>query len=236
MGLTLGNLDTRFQQLVGDSSSTNQTARYNAIADADVELSAIHGFWGVRSHTYTTTSSPSMASSSYQLAAPTSPALESPYRLYYRESGIVKDVAFKSRAEWLEMSDTSQEDYPRWASLVQTSSGKQIELDRKLSSAFVANIASLVLEYFIEITRMTASGNESILPDSLRHHILPIAAVFYGTSQGDHVLVDQMRQEAERAREAVLRYDIEHLARARQVRPSPAYAPSDEGISGGDYA
>lgn len=235
MPLTLGNLDTRFQFLVGDTSSGSQTNRYNALADADVELSSIKGFWRVRSHAYTTSSSPAMAAGDTRLSVPTSPAFELPYRLYYRESGIVKDVLFKSRSEWLELSDTSQSDYPRWACLVQTASGKSIDLDRQLSAAFISNIATLTLEYFIEITRLSASGNESILPDSLRHHILPVAAVFYGTAQGDGNLVERMRPEAERAREAVLRFDIEQTARPRQIRPMDSYAPADMASTGTDY-
>lgn len=234
-GLTLGNLDTRFQQLVGDATSGEQTNRYNALADADVELSSIRGFWRQRAFTYTSASSPAMASGSYQLSVPTSPAFESPYRLYYRDSGIVQDVMFKSRSEWLALSDTSQSDYPRWASMVQTASGMKIELDRKVSSTFISAIASLILEYWIQITRLAASGDESILPDSLRHHILPVAGVMYAAGQGDRELVALLTPLAELAREAVLRFDIEHTSRPRQVRPSMAYAPEDGDRETTDY-
>lgn len=235
MGLTLTNLDTRLGFLVGDSLSGSQANRYNAIADADVELSSIKGFWRVRSHDYTTVSSPSMAANSYQLSTPTSPNFEEPYRLYYRESGIVRDVRFISRAEWLERSDTARADYPSFATLVQTATTKRIDLNCLLSSAFVANITTLYLEYFIEVTRLASGSDESILPNNLRHYIVPLAGYFFARAQGDNALADRLREDGERAREAVLRYDAEHLSRPRQIRPINSYAASDSDGMTQDY-
>lgn len=235
MGLTLGNLDTRFKQIVGDATTTSETDRFQALADADVELSSIKGFWRVRGHDYTISSSPAMAANSYQLTVPTSPAFESPYRLYYRESGVAKEVKVISRMEWLERSNLSIADYPRFACIFQTASGKRLDLDRLLSSAFVANIATLTLEYFIEITRLTTSAEESILPDSLRHHILPVAGVRYALGQGDLALADRLRPDAELAREAVLKFDIEHIGRPRQIRPLNSYGPQDGDEITSDY-
>ena len=234
MGLTLGNLDTRFQLLVGDSASTNQTNRYNALADADMELSRIKGFWRLASHTYTTISSPSMSANSYQLSVPTD--LESPHRLYYRRNGIVQDVRGVSPTEWLELSDTSRADYPSVMRFMQTAGTKRIELNVLLSSDFVTTIASLPLEYWKTPTRLSASGDESILPDSLRHHILPMAAWFYGLAQHDPLLVTTLRPEMERAKAEVLKFDLEHVSRARQLRPVQGYAPEDDESLTSDYA
>lgn len=235
MGLTLANLNTRLQMLVGDTTSGEDANRVNALADADVELSSIKGHWRVRSHAYTTVSSPSMAADSYQLNTPTSPAFDSPFRLYYRDSGIVKDVKIKSRSEWLALSDTSQSDYPRWFRVAQTASTTQLELDRKLSSAFVANIGTLTLEYYIAITRLSGTSDESILPDNLRLYIVPVAGHLYALGQGDVALADRLRVEAERARDAVRLYDLEFQARPRQIRPTGAYAPGDLETDTGDY-
>ena len=235
MGLTLSDLNTRLQDLVGDESSTSDAKRIRAIADASVELSSIKGYWRVRSHTYTTTSSPAMASNSYQLSVPTSPAFEAVARLYYRESGLVRDVRVISRSEWLERSDIAQADYPSFASIVQTASAKRIDLNVMLSSAFVTNVAALELEYFIEITRLSAASDESILPDTLRHHIVALAGMFFARFQGDHQLANSLKEDAERAREAVLRFKIEHTNRPRQIRPITSYAPQDADVFTSDY-
>lgn len=235
MGLALSDLNTRLQDLVQDSSSASDAQRVRALADADVELSSIKGYWRVRSHDYTSSSSPAMTAGSNQLTVPSSPAFEAPYRMYYRESGYVREVKFKSKSEWLELSNLSLSDYPRWACLVQTASSQRIDLDRLLSSDFVNSIGTLTLDYFIGITRLSASGDESILPDSLREHIVPIAARKFALSQGDRNLANDLKEDAERAREAVLRWDIEHISRPRQIRTSGAYSPSDLTLGVGDY-
>lgn len=239
MALTLANLETRLKFICQDSnaSSTAQTNRYNALADADVELSAIRGFWRVKSFAYTSSSSPAMTAGSATLAASTGSLtdFESPFRLYYRENGQVRDVAFVSDSEWLDRSDTTQSDYPSFARLTQSGSTKTIQLDRLLSSTFVSSIATLTLEYWISITRLASSSDESILPDTLRHHIVPLAGLFYARAQGDAVLAKELEGDAERAREAVLRFDIQRLSRPRQIRPQAAYAPSDSGDTSTDY-
>ena len=93
----------------------------------------------------------------------------------------------------------------------------------------------MTLEYWISITRLAAAGDESILPDSLRHHIVPLAGVFYARAQGDASLATQLLADAERAKEAVLKFDILRLSRPRQIRPQAAYAPSDASDLSTDY-
>lgn len=215
--------------LVGDTQSGSVTDRKRAVNDGYVELCALaaKAYWRVRSHDYTSSSSPAMTAGSHQLSVPTSPAFESPYRLYFRENGMVRDVPFISRSEWLDRSDTSQSGYPSNASLVQTASAKRIDLDVLLSSEFVSNIATLTLEYFIEVTRLSADADEPILPESLRHHILPVAGYLYALGQGDLALADRLKLDMELAKEAVRVFDVTHVARPRQIRPTTSYAPSD---------
>ena len=231
MGLSLGNLNTRLQFIIQDkgSASSLDTDRVNALADADVELSSIKGFWHVRSHDYTTTSAPAASANRQTLAVPPSLAFEEPSVLYYRQNGAPRIVRFLGHRAWLLRSNTAaaQASYPRWAKVVQTASAKVLHLDRPLSSDFVSQIGTLTLDYFIEITRLSAPGDASLLPDSLRHHIVAYAALLWGLAQGDQLLVANMKVEAERAREAVLRYDIEHTSEPRQIRPMGGYEPQD---------
>ena len=232
MSLTLSDLDTRLGVLVGDTSSGAQTNRRRAIADADVDLSAIRGYWRVRLHDYTSSSSPAMTANSNQLSVPTSPAFEAPYRLFYRDNGLVHDVRVISYTEWLTRSDTSRADAPTWATVVQTASALRLDLDVQLSSTFVTQIGTLTLAYLAEITRMSSGSDTSVLPDSLRQHILPVAGYQYALSQGDLALARELKSDAELAREAVLRWDLDHLNRPRQLRPATSYAPADSDEDG----
>jgi len=215
--------------LCGDTLSSSAALRKKIVNDEYIDLvGLIKGYWRVRSFTYTKTSTPAMAAADTALDVPTTVAFDSVYRMYFRRQGSVQPVKMRSRSDWLQRSDTSSAGDPRNACVVETASGTTIAIDPPLSNDFVNNVNALVLEYFIELTRLSATTDEPICPEHLRPKIADRAAWRYAQIQGDTALATQLLPLAQEAREAFLRYDIEHIASPRQIRPVGGYLAMDE--------
>ena len=186
-----------------------------------MELAQIRGVWRKRSTTI------SLTSGTYQYNAPAD--FDSAFRLYYRDSGRFVDIEILSDEEWLERSATRSTDAgtPRYARLTQTSATQQqIELNVPPSASFVTTTASLTLEYWIEVTRLSAASAELLLPANLRHHVGYYGAYLFALGQGDFALSDRLEKRALFGRAEVLRHDISRTGRARKIRPVRAYRVS----------
>ena len=220
--------------LVGDTQSASETDRKRIANDAYVELAGIKGWWRKRTGTYTSSSSPALTAAINIYTVPSD--FDSPYRLYYREAGGFIDVPFISDSEWLERSATRSTDSgdPAFARLVHDGSNIRIELDKPVSQQFIDRIGTLTLEYWIRITRLSGDSDAPILPANLRHHIVPVAGLKYAKAQGDQVLIESLKEDALKAREAVMRHDLTRTGRARQIRPRGRYYPQSSSI-GRDY-
>ena len=223
--------------LVGDTQSGSVIDRKNAINQAYVELASIKGFWRKRSYDYTSASSVPLVDGTRTYAAPTTSGavFDSPYRLYYRRSGRYVDVPFLGDEEFLMRSATQTSDKgdPQFARLTQTSA-MQIELDRNISQTFINQTGTLTLEYWIRVVHLSGDTDQPILPGNLRHHILPVAGVYYAMGQGDTNLVTMLRPEADRARATILKFDLTRTGRPRQLRPRGGYEAQSVGISNED--
>ena len=210
--------------LCGDTLASSATLRKKFVNDEYLDLCGlIKGYWRVRSFTYTSTSTPAMATGNTSLSVPTATAFDSIYRLYFRRNGVVHRVRQRSRSDFLERSDTSSNGDPQDCCVVQTASGLTIAVTPPLSSDFVTNVNALVLEYFIELTRLSGDTDEPVCPEHLRPKIADRAAWRYAQVQGDTTLATQLAPLAAEAREAFLRYDVEHVATPRQLRPIGGY-------------
>ncbi len=213
--------------LVGDTQSGSVSDRKNAINQAHTELASIKGYWRKRSYDYTSGSTVPLVDGTRAYNTPTTAGavFDSPYRLYYRQSGRYRDVPFVGDEEYLMRSATQSNDkgYPQFARLVQTASAVQIELDRAIDQGFITTIGTLTLEYWIRVVHLSGDTDQPILPGNLRHHILPVAGVYYGTAQGDAALVALLRPEADRARATIMKHDLTRTGRPRVIRPRGGY-------------
>lgn len=241
MGLTLDDLagTNGLGFLIGDTTSTSQADRYRRLNDAYLTKGCGRYFWCKRSFDYTPASTPALATSGNRiLYTPTASGsdFDRPYRLYYRQAGRPVDLELLEDDEWLQFSATRTADagYPEFARLAQDSTGIHLELNRPLSQGFIDSIATITLEYFIVPARMTASGNEPIVPDRLRPGLVTIAAYEYAMAQGDVALQASITRKLgqslttayEEACAAFRRHDLTRTGRSRVLRPRDSYAPS----------
>lgn len=216
--------------LVSDAATSSDNDRKRAINDAYIELASIKGYWRLRTTTYTSSSSPALTSGTYQYNLPSD--FDDMFRVYFREAGRYVDIDVVSDSHWLELSAVRSTDAgdPRVARITQTSSTQnRIEFAPPVSQGFIDRIGTITLEYFIEITRLVGDTDEPILPANLRHHIVTLAGLKYATAQGDPVLIQALRPEAERTRLSVLKKDLTRTGRPRQLRPRTSYYPVGEG-------
>lgn len=205
--------------LVGIRDNTTDSAgRQNCANRAYLELAGLKGYWRKRVATLTLTA----GTVAYNAPA----GYDSPFRLYYRQTGRMRDVEFLSDALWLERSATRAADAgtPHWARTVQTAAATvQIEVTPPPSSSFITTTSStLTLEYFLTITLLSGNTDVPILPPNLRPHVIPLGAYYYALAQGDFELADRLFKEAELARAAVLKHDVTRTGRPRQLRPRPS--------------
>lgn len=224
--------------MVGDlaqdprTDATTLAAVDRAINNAYLWGAGLKAFWRKRPFDYTSSSTPALTSGTrtYNVPSTSGAVFDSPYRLYYRRSGRYVDVPFVGDDDWLEKSATASTDSgdPEYARLIQSSSSQQIELNRAISATFISQIATLTLEYFIQIVRLSAASDEPILPGNLRHHIAYPAAWEYVLGQGDMALADRLRPKAEESKNAILKHDLTRTGRPRQLRPTGGYEPASQ--------
>ena len=230
--------------LVGDIQSGSVNDRKNATNQGYVELASIKGFWRKRSFDYTDSSSPALTDGTRLYTTPTTAGavFDAPYRLYYRESGRYVDVQVLGDEEWLMRSTTASNDkgYPQYARLTQASATvMNLEFNRAVSQAFINQVGTLTLEYFIRIVHLSGDTDQPILPGNLRHHIISVAGVYYAMGQGDAALVTLLRPEADRARALVMKHDLTRTGRPRIIRPRGGYEAQSVGVGrndGTDYS
>jgi hypothetical protein len=209
-------------------NTTDLNARKNAINRAYIELAGlIKGYWRRRSFDYTSSSSPALTAGTRAYNVPTTAGavFDTIGRLYYRQSGVPRDVKVLGDSEWIERSATRTADagYPEYARIVQTSSATQLELNRAVNQQFIDSIGTLTMEYHIAVAPLVNDTDTTILPRNLVPQILPLAGWYFAVSQGDHQLANQLSKEADRARANVLRHDLTRTGRPRQLRPMYNY-------------
>ena len=192
-----------------------------------------------RTFEYTSSSTPALTDGTRAYNTPTTSGavFDAIYRLYYRRNGRYIDVPCLGDEEWLMRSATQSTDKgdPQYARLVQTSSSQQIELDRAISQTFINSIATLTLEHFIRVVKLSGATDEPILPGNLRHLIIPGAAYRYALAQKDFPLANALKAEAVEARRAVLKADLTRTGRPRRLRPEGGYEPVSQGTTDYDY-
>jgi hypothetical protein len=227
--------------LVGDEQSGSVTKRKLYSNDAYVQLAGIRGYWRKRSYDYTSASTIPLVAGNYQFQLPTSPAFDSVYRLYYLSNGRPRMVKILNDDQWLEQATIATGDTgdPAIARIVQTATQKQLELSPRISSNFLSSTGTLTLEYFIEITRLTADADEPILPENYRHYIKYLAAKLYAIGQGDTALVALLREngvtgEAEKGLYELQRHDLTRTGHSQGLRPRTSYLPGTMGGGGGE--
>lgn len=226
--IQFSDVRTMVQFLTQDTrtDSTTQTDRDNCINNAYITLAGIRGFWRKRSTTITLTAG--------TVAYNAPDGFSDIYRLYYRQSGLYYEVEVVNDARWLEVSatDTADAGTPRYARVTQTSATQnQIELTPPPSSSFISSNSTLTLEYFIEITRLTAATDELILPANLRHAVAYVAAYEYALGQGDFNLADRLKILAEEWKARVLKHDLTRTGKGRHLYPARGYWPDDARIN-----
>lgn len=224
--------------LVGDIQTTSETDRKNAVNLAYHDLAGlIKGYWRRRSFDYTSSSTPSLTAGTRAYNVPTTSGavFDEIGRLYYRESGSVRDVEILGDADWLARSATRSADagYPEYARIVQTSSAVQIELNRAVNQNFIDQIGTMTMEYFIAIADLSADTDTTVLPRNRVHLILPLAGWYYAIGQGDFALADRLAPESQRARATLLKHDLTRTGRPRQLKPTSNYLGT--GRRGGRY-
>lgn len=249
MGLTIDDLagSNGLGFLIGDTSSASLTNRFRRINDAYITYGTGRFWWCKRSHDYTTTSSPALATAGNRtLTVPTASgsAFDRPYRLGYREAGGWVDIELLEDDEWLLRSATRTADAgtPDFARLIQTASAVQIELNRPVSQAFIDRIGTVTLEYFIVPARLT-TGQEPIIPDKLRPQLEILAAYDMAMAQGDGNLMTSITRKLgaslttkyEEAVVAFRRHDLTRTGRSRTIRPHDWYAAGSVRSGSGDY-
>lgn len=250
MPLTLDDLagSAGLGWLIGDTDSSSQTVRYRQINDAYLTKGCGRYYWCKRTFDYTSSSSPALPTANNRvLYVPTASgsAFDQPYRLYYRQAGVPVDLELLEDQEWLVVSATRSADagYPEFARMGQDSTGVLIELNRPVSQTFIDTIATVTLEYFILPARMTAAGDEPIVPDRLRPYLPVIAAYMVAMAQNDANLIASLTRRLgqsltsayEEACAAFRRFDLHRTGRSRVLRPRYVYAPSVAGGGEGDY-
>lgn len=221
---------------VSDIGSGSATNRKRAVNDAYVDV-AIKAWWRKRSFDYTSASSPALTDGTRTYATPTTTGsvFDQPYRLGYRRSGAYIDVPILGDEEWLQRSLTASTDKgdPQYARLIRSSSTVQIELNRPISQNFINQIATLTLEYWIQIVRMSDDTDEPIVPANLRHHLVILGAERYAIGQGDRQLLTFLREPrgsgkvslVAQAYESILKQDLTRTGRPRQLKPKLGYEP-----------
>ena len=222
--------------LIGDTSSGSVSDRKVAVNDAYVELASIRGYWRKRTHEYTTASSPAISQGNYQFDLPSS--YDTMYRLYYLWAGKPKQIKVLDDDQWLELAALDADDTgnPRIARIQQTAAVKQIEVSPRISANFLSQIGTIYLEYFIEITRLSADADEPIIPENYRHFIKFLAAKKYAIGQGDRNLMQMLTtggviSEAEKGISMLRRHDLTRTGQSQGLRPRTSYLPKASSFS-----
>lgn len=234
MPTDLTALRSRVAFLVGDSSSGSQTDRDRAINDFYLDV-AIRAWWRLRSSDYTAASSPALTAGTTTYNAPSD--FDSAHRLYYRDSGQMRDVPLLGDSEWLERSTTQTTDAgePEIARVIHSGSAIRLELSPAPSQAWITNTGTLTLAYYIVLTRLSGATDEPLVPENLRHHLGYGAAWLYALGQSDWNLVKALQPRAELARAEILRQDVTRTGRARQMRPTYNYTGTKSSHRGDRY-
>lgn len=250
MGLTFADLyDTAgLGLIVGDTASASVANRKRVLNDAYIKHGTGRFWWNKRSHTYSASSSPALATannSTMNVPTASGSAFDRAYRLGYRDSGRWVEVELVEDDEWLTRSATRTADAgdPEYARLVQTSSAVQLELNRPISQAFIDRVSSMTFEYFIVPARMTSDTEEPILPDSLRPALITLAAYDWAMIQEDLNLLSaltkapspQLRSPVEEALASFRQHDLTRTGKSRTIRPKDNYWPDSIRQGTGDY-
>jgi len=193
--------------IVGETSTASVARRKDATNDAYIELAAIKGYWRKRETTLTKSTTPALTDGVRIYNLPSD--FDEIYKAYYSQSGVPQPIIIIKDAEFLQRlrTGTTDKGYPSYARIVQSSlTQRRIEFQRAISQVFIDQIATITIEYFIQITRMVADTDAPMLPGNLRHHIKYLGANLYAIGQGDQVLINNTAVLAARARFGIRPY------------------------------